>query len=217
MALSAQEIYKHGVMDFYGRDFMVTPDVLIPRPETEMMVDAVLDLAGKPFVAGVKPSRRVLNEVPRILDVGTGSGCIAVTLGLELVEAKITAVDISDTALRAARENARMMGAKVQFLKSDLMEDVRGDFDVVVANLPYVDRDWEWLDTKALSIEPELALYAENGGCALIFELIRQASNRTKFLILEADPSQHDRIIDFAKQEGFSLREARGFALVFNS
>ena len=109
------------------------------------------------------------------------------------------------------------MGTKVRFIKSDLMRKVSGDFDVVVANLPYVNKNWEWLDTEALSVEPELALYAEDDGCALIFELIRQASGRTKFLILEADPLQHERIIDFAKQNGFYLREVRGFALVFSS
>ena len=217
MALSAREIYERGVVDFYGRDFVVTPDVLIPRPETEMIIDAVLDLAGKSFIAGVKPAKRILDAVPRILDVGTGSGCIAITLSAELNEAEVTAVDVSDAALKVARKNAGKMGTKVRFIKSDLMRKVSGDFDVVVANLPYVNKNWEWLDTEALSVEPELALYAEDDGCALIFELIRQASGRTKFLILEADPLQHERIIDFAKQNGFYLREVRGFALVFSS
>ena len=74
--------YQEGVQDFYGRDFIVTPDVLIPRPETEQLIDTVLNLAGKPYLTGIKPSPRVLPENPVILDVGTGSGCIAITLKL---------------------------------------------------------------------------------------------------------------------------------------
>ena len=82
-------------INFYGRDFIITPDVLIPRPETEMIVDAVLNLAGKSYLPGVKPGPKILPNNPQILDVGTGSGCIAITLALELPEASITASDIS--------------------------------------------------------------------------------------------------------------------------
>ena len=97
--------------DFYGRDFIITPDVLIPRPETEQMVDMVLSLAGKPYLPGVKPDRAVLAEDLSILDIGTGSGCIAVTLKLELPKAKLVASDISDKALAVARENAERLKA----------------------------------------------------------------------------------------------------------
>ena len=71
--------YEKGVQDFYGRDFIVTKDVLIPRPETEQIIDTVLNLAGKPFLPGIKPSKKILPDHPRIIDVGTGSGCIAIT------------------------------------------------------------------------------------------------------------------------------------------
>ena len=90
--------------DFYGRVFLVTKDVLIPRPETEQIIDAVLNLAGKPYLPGVKPSQRVLKEHPIILDIGTGSGCIAITLALELPEAKIYASDVSEPALKIAQK-----------------------------------------------------------------------------------------------------------------
>ena len=105
---------RRGLADFYGRNFIITPDVLIPRPETEMMVDAVLNLAGKAYLPGVKPSARVLPEKPRILDVGTGSGCVAVSLALELPEASVTACDVSEKALEVARENAENLGAEVE-------------------------------------------------------------------------------------------------------
>lgn len=203
-------------IDFYGRNFIVTPDVLIPRPETEMMVDAVLNLYGKAYLPGVKPSKPKLSQNCAILDVGTGSGCVGVSLALELPEAFVTACDVSEKALRVARENASRLGAKVKFIKSDLINNVKGDFDVVVANLPYVDADWDWVDKEALSREPAIALYAEDGGLALIKKLIDQVSeHKVPYLILEADPCQHEQIINSTAGESYSLLETRGFILVF--
>ena len=177
------------MVDFYGRDFFITKDVLIPRPETEQLIDAVLNLAGKPYLPGVKPSKRVLSENPTILDIGTGSGCIAVTLSLELPEAKIFASDISEKALKIAKKNAAFYGTPISFIISHLLEKVKFTPDLIVANLPYVDKNWDWVDRKALSIEPDIALYAEDGGLKLIKELVDTAESR--YLILEADPCQH--------------------------
>lgn len=207
--------YKTGFMNFYGRDFIITPDVLIPRPETEMIIDSVLNLTGKAYLPGVKPSQPKLPQNCSILDVGTGSGCIAITLKLELPEANISACDISEKALDVARENATRLGAKIEFKKSDLMKDINGDFDIVVANLPYVDEHWDWINKKDLSIEPALALYAKDGGLKLIKKLIDQANKYTiPYLVLEADPCQHERIIEYAKHNKFVLEEIRGFCLV---
>lgn len=204
------------LINFYGRDFIITPDVLIPRPETEMMIDAVLSLAGKPFLPGVKPSKVKVPKDCKILDVGTGSGCIAVTFKKELPEARISASDISEEALTVARENAAKFNANVIFMKSDLLDAINGDFDIIVANLPYVDENWDWIDKEALSAEPALALYAKDGGLELIKKLIRQASERkNEYLILEADPSQHEEITGFAKDNKYELFEVRGFILVY--
>jgi len=181
-----------------------------------MMVDAVLNLAGKAYLPGVKPARRKLPQNCTILDVGTGSGCIAIALALELPEAEITACDISEKALMVAQKNAEKLGAEVKFIKSDLLDSIDGDFDVAVANLPYVDANWEWLDKKALSREPALALYAKDGGLVLIKQLINQADERkVKYLILEADPCQHERVVKYATEHGYSLLEKRGFAMIF--
>ena len=200
--------------DFYGRDFIITPDVLIPRPETEMMIDTVLNIMGKPFLPGVKPSEPKLPEDITILDVGTGSGCIAITLDLLLPQAKIVATDISDKALKIAQKNASEFGAEVEFLQSDLLDNVKIKPDLIVANLPYVDENWEWVDKKALSKEPALALYANDGGLELIFRLIDQALKREIYhLVLEADPCQHERIAEYAKKKGLRLAETRGFAI----
>ena len=201
-------------VDFYGRDYLVSPDVLIPRPETEMMVDTVLNLVGKPFLPGIKPSKAELPENLTIVDVGTGSGCIAVTLKLLLPQAKVVATDISDKALGVAKKNASALGAEVEFLQSDLLDDVRIKPDLIVANLPYVDENWEWVDKEALSKEPALALYAKDGGLELIFKLIDQAVEQEVYhLVLEADPCQHERIVQYAKEKDLTLGETRGYSL----
>lgn len=211
---NSPEAYKRGVQDFYGRDFIVNSDVLIPRPETEMIVDAILNLVGKPYLPGVKPSAAKLPQDLKVVDVGTGSGCIAVTLKLELPGAEVVGVDISEKALKVARENAKKYNTDIKFIKSNLLDKVDMKPDLVVANLPYVNEDWEWLDKAALSYEPSIALYADDGGLKLIYKLIDQvAERRIKYLILEADPSQHERIVDFASKKGFKLTEARGFAI----
>lgn len=201
-------------IDFYGREFIITPDVLIPRPETEQMVDTVLNLMGKPYLPGVKPREAILPEDLIILDVGTGSGCIAVTLKLELPEAMVVASDISKEALKVANNNAERLGVEVKFVQADLMDGVDVQPDIVVANLPYVDENWEWLDREKLSKEPRLALYAEDGGLALICQLIDQVAERgIRHLVLEADPCQHERIAQYANKKGLTLRETRGFVL----
>ena len=207
--------YQDGYVDFYGLKFLVTPDVLIPRPETEAAVDLILSLAGVPYLAGVAVSPSVLPAQPRILDVGTGSGCIAATVKQKLPEASVFACDVSAKALEVARKNAGRLGTKIEFLESDLLKNVSGKFDVMVANLPYVSRDWEWLDKEALDYEPDLALYAEDGGLAIIFRLLEQAKNRTKYLILEADPCQHEKITSSAEAQGYKLLKVVGFQLLF--
>lgn len=200
--------------DFYGREFVVNRDVLIPRPETEQMVDMVLNLCGKPYLPGVKPARAVLPSDLTIIDVGTGSGCIAVTLKCELPDATVMATDISEKALVVARENAKRLGVKMEFSQVDLLNGIDLRPDLVVANLPYVDENWDWIDKKALSKEPSLALYAEDGGLMLIFKLIDQVVERgIPHLILEADPCQHERIKEYASKKGLTLHETRGFIL----
>ncbi len=210
--------YKNGLQNFYGRDFIVTPDVLIPRPETEQIIDAVLNLAGKPYLPGVKPSQRVLPKNPKILEIGTGSGCIAITLKLELETVEIEATDISEKALKIAQKNAQSYGVSIPFIIANLLENVKFTPDMIVANLPYVDKTWDWLDLPSLSHEPALALYAKDHGLELIKKLIEQSSNRhIKYLVLEADPCQHDELVKFAKNKHYKLIETRGFILVFIS
>ena len=208
--------------DFYGRNFLVTPDVLIPRPETEQIIDAVLNLAGKSYLPGVKPSKPQIKENPIIYDVGTGSGCIAITLKLELEKADIYAIDISKKAIKVAQKNADSLGASIRTIISHLFQIVKNTNlptpDIIVANLPYVDTNWPWIDKNALSKEPSIALYADDHGLALIKELIRDdMTKKAQFIILEADPCQHEEIINYAIKHNFKLTETRGFILTFKN
>lgn len=198
--------------EFYGRDFVVNSEVLIPRPETETLIDLIKDLD--------------LPKRPRFLEIGTGSGCIAITLALEFPQAEVLATDISADALEVAERNDRIHEGRVEFIKSDLLKDVDfgfdGEFDVVVANLPYVNPNWEWLDQRTLSFEPVTALFAlgENG-LALYHRLFEELNDRQKesgikYAVIEADPCQQDELIELAQGLGWDLQQKRGFGLVFS-
>ena len=190
--------YILGYREFYGRRFFVTPDVLIPRPETETIIDIAKE---------IKPDK--------ILDVGTGSGCIAITLALELSTAQIDAIDISDDALRVAQKNAAHHGVDITFHKSDLLTNYKPEpGTLIIANLPYVDTNWNWLDHKTLDYEPKLALYAEQSGLALIYKLIDQIPKDCS-LMLEADPSQHEEIINYASKHGLTPKKQQDYIVLW--
>jgi release factor glutamine methyltransferase len=157
-ALVAQRAMGHpvayllGRREFYGRDFEVGPDVLIPRPETETLVEAALDLLRRPRAGG---------DPPAILDLGTGSGAIAVTLACERPDARIVATDASAAALALARANARRNGCegRIEFIRGSWYDAVPGKrFDLVVANPPYVAAGDAHLGRGDLRFEPPGAL-----------------------------------------------------------
>ncbi len=195
--------YILGSKEFYGREFVVTPDTLIPRPETEAIIDLVKGLS---------------LEKPKILDVGTGSGCIAITLKLELPESDVMAVDISEKALVAAEKNADNLHANLEFKKSDLLKNVNEKYDIIVANLPYVDKNWDWLSPE-LDFEPETALYSEDFGLKDIKNLILESDTKLAEqgkLILESDISQHEAIENFVKSNtNMHLVKTSGLAQMF--
>jgi release factor glutamine methyltransferase len=155
--------YLLGEREFYGRTFAVTPSVLIPRPETELLVRLAIERAAH------VPS-------PRILDLGTGSGCIAITLALENSAATIFATDIERSALEISRTNAQRLGASVRFAQSDWYAAVEGFFDVIVANPPYVAPGDMHLHT--LRHEPQPALVAADHGLACLRRVIAGAPTR---------------------------------------
>lgn len=155
--------YLLGSREFYGRDFAVTPAVLIPRPETELLVDL-----GKAAVAGC--------AAPRILDLGTGSGCVAVTLALELPRAVVTAVDISPAALEIASANAQRLGARLRCVCSDWCATLGDEtFDLIVANPPYIAAGDAHLASGDLRFEPATALASGSGGLDAIRIIVATA------------------------------------------
>ena len=197
--------YITGSKEFYGRNFIVTPDVLIPRPESEVIIEHIKK---RSFVKG---------DV--LIDVGTGSGSLAITAKLEAPDLAVVAVDNSLPALRIARKNARALQADIAFQTSDLFHDVMAPrATVVIANLPYVDTAWPVSPETAY--EPQQALFAENNGLGLIEKLLVQLPNYLKkngFLCLEADPRQHEKIIALARPYGLVLQEIEDFVLSFQA
>lgn len=179
--------YLTGRAEFYGLEFMVTPDVLIPRPETEVLVDRALTLR------------------PRtVIDVGTGSGCIAVALAVHLPEARLWATDLSFAALRVARENARRhsVADRIIFLQADLLAPLTGPADLVVSNPPYVaDEEWDTLP-ESVRHEPYLALYGGKGGLEVIRRLLAQAPRLLRSggtLLVEVGAGQGEKVLTLAR------------------
>lgn len=195
--------YIIGHRYFYGRRFVVSPDVLVPRPESEQLIE----LLKKHLPASART----------LVDVGTGSGCLGITAKLEIPRLSVTLTDVSDNALKIARKNADALGADIRTLKSNLLDAYPLRADVLVANLPYVDTKWSHQSPELVN-EPALALYAKHDGLELIFELLDTASshlNRGALIILEADPRQHADIIAHARECGFEKLQAQDYALAF--
>ncbi|WP_264192598.1 peptide chain release factor N(5)-glutamine methyltransferase [Mesobacillus subterraneus] len=154
--------YIIGSEEFYGRRFEVNEHVLIPRPETEELVHGTLQRLDKLF-----PDRDSID----LVDVGTGSGAIAVTLKLEKPELKVTAVDLSEDAIEVASKNASQLGADIEFLHGDLLQPLilqRKKVDVVISNPPYIPvSDQEWMSDIVTEHEPHMALFAGEDGLDL--------------------------------------------------
>ena len=178
--------YIIGEQEFFGLKFRVTPDVLIPRPETEHLVEAAL-------------LRIQHNQPIRIADIGTGSGAIAVALAHALPQVQITALDVSTKALTIARENAdkHSVGDRIRFIESDLLAAVAGErFDIVVSNPPYVG-EGEELEIQVRDHEPALALFAGSEGLDIYKRLIPQAwdaLNPGGWLLLEIGHGQREAL-----------------------
>jgi release factor glutamine methyltransferase len=186
--------YIVGKQEFYGRYFHVNPAVLIPRPETEFIIESVLAL-------------RSASQAPcRILDVGTGSGCIGVTLALEVPGSEVFASDISEQAVRVARENASRLDARVTFLCMDLLDAVRGPFDFIVSNPPYVSPgELSHLQREVRDHEPHIALF---GGLEVYKRLVDGASRILRdsgYLIMEIGFAMEEPILSLFGKEWDSL------------
>ena len=195
--------YILGYKEFYGRRFTVSPSVLIPRPESEDLISLFLELTASEIAEKV------------LIDVGTGSGCLGITAKLERSNLSVILSDISKPALNIAEKNANALNADVHIQQQSLLNGQLKPVDYIFANLPYVDKNWDV--SPELQYEPDIALFAEDEGLKLILQLISQAPRCLTpegLLFIEADPQQHNRIIDEAVKNGFVKERVLNYILV---
>ncbi|KQC10042.1 MAG: hypothetical protein APR62_02230 [Smithella sp. SDB] len=190
--------YITGFKNFWTFTLEVNKDVLIPRPDTEIIVEEAIDVAKK----------YTSNQI-KILDIGTGSGAIAIALADELPKTNITATDISEAALKLAQRNAENLGFKerIAFRQGDLFEPVNDTFDIIVCNPPYISTgDYETLSSGVKNYEPAIALLAGKDGTEFYERLIYQAKNyleKNGWLLMEIGAKQEQGIYKIIGQSGF--------------
>jgi len=200
--------YIIGVADFCGRQFHVEPGVLIPRPETEELCRWI--------------TQKNHPSVLSVLDIGTGSGCIAVTLALEMPEAKVTAWDISDEALRIAQKNAKALGANVRFERQNILNIPPGScllspdscYDLIVSNPPYIQpKESDGMAKNVLNYEPHIALFAPDDNPIIFYQRIGdhawQNLKPEGELYFELNPLTANDVSDYLRHLGFSQIEIR--------
>src|SRR5690606_31656459 len=184
--------YIVGHKEFFGLDFSVTPDVLIPRPETEVLVERAIKTAPKKS---------------QVLELGTGSGCIAVSLKKNRPDLSVTAADVSQPALAVARRNAKLNRVGIEFVLSDLFKEISGRFDLVLANLPYVPEGVRRM--AELDFEPQVALYGGVDGLDVYRQFFAGLSGHLHAggsAIIETGPTQRQAVVNLADDFGFKLK-----------
>jgi len=199
--------YLTGTRQFYGLDFDVNSSVLVPRPETEKLVEYIIDTA---------------REKTRILDVGTGSGVIAISLKKNRDDLEVSASEISESALKVARANAGKHDVFIGFIKSDLFSEIRAlkQYDIVAANLPYVSLD-KLSEQSELKHEPAIALFSDEGdGLNLYRKFFREVDQYlvpvTGYIVIEHDPVQFETLVRIAKDVSLTAELISPFITKFS-
>lgn len=203
--------YIIGSKEFYGHKFRVNKHVLIPRPESEAIIDLVIEAAQNISISTETPVSVTA------LDLGTGSGCLAISAKLELPELKVVASDISDSALNVAKINAQQLNAEVKFIKSDLLSDVQDQqIDIIIANLPYVPTNL--VTSEEIVREPGIALFSGKTGLKhykKFWSEIDKLKHQPTYIITESLYQQHVSIELFAKENGYLLLKTKDLIQVF--
>jgi release factor glutamine methyltransferase len=189
-----------GTVEFCGHTFLCDKRAMVPRPETEELIELL--------------QSKIQNPKSKIIDVGTGSGVIALSLAAKFPEAQVHAVDLSDEALTLARENAERLGltARVQFAKGNLLENFSERFDAIVSNLPYVSMQDRHLLSREVLHDPEIALFGGERGDELIRQLIEQATSHLHpngLLALEIGLGQNEALCEFLGQKKYHDIESK--------
>ncbi len=199
--------YILGSTEFYGLNFKVTPATLIPRPETEELVDWII----RESISPSKGVRGMFRKPPlQLLDIGTGSGCIAISLANNLPNAEVSAIDISEDALKVALENALYNKVAVNFIQQDILksENLPQKYDVIVSNPPYVrNSEKERMQKNVLDFEPPSALFVEDNNPLLFYSKIIQLAknylNPKGFLFFEINEYLSEEVIQLLESESF--------------
>jgi release factor glutamine methyltransferase len=195
--------YIRGYAEFYGRKFIVNKSVLIPRPETETILDLIKDQ--KLFSAN-------------IADMGSGSGCIGISIKLEFPDSKVTLIDISNDAIKVSKLNSKNLGANVNFIESNLFENTSEKYDLITANLPYVPSSLS--RNQNLSHEPEIALFAGDDGLDIyrdFWNQLNQLNPKPGYIIVESLKTQHVYLEELAKSANYKLIKTQGFIQLFKT
>lgn len=197
--------YIIGTTEFFGLAFEVNPSVLIPRPETEELVEWILT-----------NNQMTKSTTPRILDIGTGSGCIAISLAKNLPNANVSAIDVSPNALETAKRNAVTNDVQIEFIQKDILatDDLWQTFDIIVSNPPYVrNLEKEEIKQNVLDHEPHLALFVDDHDALLFYRKIAQLALKNLApngqLYFEINQYFGKETMDLLEQHGFSQLELR--------
>ncbi|HEY5152814.1 MAG TPA: HemK/PrmC family methyltransferase [Candidatus Saccharimonadales bacterium] len=209
--------YVRGKTEFYGREFVLTPAVLEPRPESETMIELFRAL---PLFAGAQApigsSGTKSRSAVHVADVGTGSGALGITASLEVPKVTVDLLDIDREALQVAKTNVDKFTLSLSIVESDLLAGTNGGYDVLLCNLPYVPDDYQ-INTAAMH-EPKLAIFGGPDGLDLYRKLFRQVSKQSKqplYILTEALPPQHAALEQIASKAGYELYENNDFIQVF--
>ncbi len=195
--------YIRGKAEFYGRSFKISSAVLVPRPESEAIIELLKGITDLP-------------SKPRIADVGTGSGALGITAALELPHASVELLDIDESALQIAQANVALFTLHIVVTASDLLKQAIKYYDVLLCNLPYVPD--EFAINKAAEHEPPLALFGGKDGLDLyrrLFEQITGLSKKPLYILCESLPEQHSLLADIAMKYGYNLQKTNDFIQQF--
>lgn len=197
--------YIRGKTEFYGRDFIITKDVLEPRPESETMIDLLKKIA--------KPSQV-------IVDVGTGSGALAITAQLEMPNSTVYGTDIDAKCLEVARKNAKKYNAPIKFFEGNLIEPLPSSAkpQILLCNLPYVPNSYTLND--AAKNEPKTAIFGGNDGLNIyrkLFTLLKIGKFKPRYILSESLPFQQKELAKIAQKAGFKLQKTDDFIQLFES
>lgn len=202
--------YIRGKSEFYGREFLVNEHTLEPRPETETMIQLLKELMRK--------ERNEMKETT-VADIGTGSGCIGITVKLEIPDTQVVATDISKECIKIAEQNAQKLGADVKFFQGDLLQPLQSsEFNlqssILLANLPYVP-DSHTINQAAMQ-EPKIAIFGGSDGLNLYRRMFEQTKKlQPQFIFTESLPFQHAALAKIAKKAGYHLEKTDDFIQVF--